>query len=90
MSSDHTNAADDHGAHGHDDHAAVDGIPESSPQDLILKVLTLVTAVVLYGTGIWWAFVPLSDAHETGHETGHEAAHEQAPGQAPAEHPQAH
>ncbi len=75
MSSDQHHA-DDHG-HAHDDsHGAhaTEAIPESSPQDLILKAVTLAAAVVLIGSGWWWSMQPLPErSHEAGHEQSHEA-----------------
>ena len=58
------NTDDDHG-HGHDDHAvATDIIPESSPQDLMLKGVTIIAAILVIGTFVFWEMQPLPVAVE--------------------------
>jgi hypothetical protein len=56
--------ADDHAsdhADSHDGQApATDIIPESSPQDLLLKCVTAIAAVLISGTFIWWWTLPFS------------------------------
>jgi hypothetical protein len=53
----------DHG-NGHDSHdgppAATDIIPENSPQDLVLKGVTIAAAILISGSFIWWNGLPLS------------------------------
>jgi hypothetical protein len=60
-------AAQDHSAShsGHDEQApATDIIPENSPQDLLLKCVTIVAAVLISGTFLWWYSLPLAPAGE--------------------------
>lgn len=74
---DHGHGHDDHG-HGHDAHApAGDVIPESSMQDMLLKLVTMVAAVCLIGMGFWWGTSPLPEGHQ-GHESqeSHGQTHE--------------
>jgi hypothetical protein len=70
MSSD--SHSDDHGHDSHDSHAhpvATDVIPETSLQDMLLKVLTICAAVLLYGMAFWWMSLPVAEAsHEAGSE----------------------
>lgn len=77
MSSD--SHSDDHGHstshgddHSHDSHGhavATDVIPETSLQDMLLKVLTICAAGLLYGMAFWWMGVPVAEvSHEAGSE----------------------
>lgn len=79
MSSD--SHSDDHGHstshgddHSHDSHdnahpVATDVIPETSLQDMLLKVLTICAAGLLYGMAFWWMGVPVAEvSHEAGSE----------------------
>jgi len=66
MSADKDKANPSVDAHtGHDDHpAATDIIPENSPQDLVLKLVTIISAVLISGTFAWWWMQPLSESAE--------------------------
>jgi len=73
MSSDHDKAADHGDAHGdshggHDAHTpATDVIPENSPQDMLLKLVTVVGAILIIGCfGGWWMTTPLPEGGEHG------------------------
>jgi hypothetical protein len=61
----------DHG-NGHDSHdgqaAATDIIPENSPQDLLLKIVTVAALVLISGSFIWWYGLP--QTAEAGSEHG--------------------
>lgn len=66
MSSDHDHDNGSHD-HGHDGPPpATDIIPESSPQDLLLKVLTVVAAFLISGNFAWWMTQPLPSGGEHG------------------------
>lgn len=87
MSSD--SHSDDHGHDSHDSHAhpvATDVIPETSLQDMLLKVLTICAAGLLYGMAFWWMGVPVADV---GHEAGSEHS-EHASGSSSANSEQSH
>jgi hypothetical protein len=65
--------ADAHG--GHDGQApATDIIPESSPQDMLLKLITVAAAVLISGTFLWWYMLPLSGEMES-HAGGEAVQH---------------
>lgn len=69
MSSD--SHSDDHGHDSHDNAhpVATDVIPETSLQDMLLKVLTICAAGLLYGMAFWWMGVPVAEVcHEAGSE----------------------
>lgn len=67
----HDHGHDDHDAHGHPTHAG-EIIPETSMQDMLLKLVTVVAAGLLIGTMGWWWSQPLAVEHH-GSAEQHEA-----------------
>lgn len=74
----HSHDHDSHDSHG-PSHAG-EIIPETSLQDMVLKLVTVAAAGLLIGTMGWWWTLPLESGHEaTGsHSQEHAAGHEQS------------
>jgi hypothetical protein len=61
MSANKDHAHSEPDAHGTSDHpVATDIIPDTSPQDLVLKVVTVVAFFLISGSFVWWYCQPLS------------------------------
>jgi hypothetical protein len=74
----HEHSHDSHDSHG-PSHAG-EIIPETSLQDMVLKLVTVAAAGLLIGTMGWWATLPLESGHEAAgsHGQEHGEGHEQS------------